>query len=239
MISTQNVHFSPFCGIVNHMKRYIQIAACILMLFATNFPLKALEGIQWLARGGMLVLPEDNGMESDPSPILFSPGAAARLSFFHYFALEISLDFYMTHYLYSDTLDRAVPAAIENRSAFVIGSVLGIQAVYLFKPLDSWTIRVYAGPAIDIRISLTAGGLEGADQKDAASQTKKVSSYFWEQGRWLYPVAGIGMDFAVNDDLLLGFDLRTWFPMYKLWTKEDLPDINGWRFGAGFTITFG
>jgi hypothetical protein len=46
------------------------------------------------------------------------------------------------------------------------------------------------------------------------------------------------MDFAAFDGILLGFDLRTWFPVYKLWTKENLPDINGWRFGAGFTITF-
>ncbi len=220
------------------MKRFIQIAVCVLVLFAAAFPLKALDGVQWLARGGMLVLPEDNGLESDPSPVLFSPGAAARLSFPNHFALEISLDFYMTHYLYSAALDRAVPAAIENRSALLIGSVLGIEAVYLFKPLDSWTIRAYTGPAIDMRLALIAGGLEGPDRKDASNQTKDISSYFWEKGRWLYPTAGIGMDFAMNDDLLLGFDLRAWFPIYKLWTDEDLPGINGWRFGAGFTITF-
>jgi hypothetical protein len=220
------------------MKRYVQIAVCIIVLFSAGTQLKALEAVDWLARGGMIFLPEDNGLESDPSPLLGTPGAAARLFFFDYFALEISLDFYMTHYLYSDSLNRAAPAAIENRSALVIGSMLGFQAVYLFQPFDFWTIRAYAGPAIDARISIVAGGLEGADKEDAAEETENISKYFWEEGRWLYPTAGIGMDFAVTDDLLLGFDLRTWFPVYKLWTKEELPDINGWRFGAVFTMTF-
>ncbi len=209
-----------------------------MVLFAAGAPLKALEGVQWLIRGGMLFLPEDNGLESDPSPVLFSPGAAARLSFFDYLGLEISLDFYGTYYAYSYTLDRAVPAAIENRSAFVFGSILGIQAVYIYKPLDFWTIRAYAGPGFDFRISLTAGGLEGADKEDAASQTRDISSYFWGKGRWLYPVAGVGMDFAATSNLLLGFDFRTWFPMYKLWSGEDLPAIEGWKFGLDFTVTF-
>lgn len=232
------MQFVPLCGIMYHMKRYIQIAVCIAVLFTAEVQLKALEGFQWLVRGGMLVLPEDNGLESDPSPVLFSPGTAARLSFSDLFALELSLDFYMTHYGYSAALDRAVPVAIENRSAFVIGSLVGIQAVFMFQPLEFWTIRLYAGPAIDARISLIAGGLEGADEKDAANQTDAVSSYFWDEGRWFIPAAGIGMDFAAFDNVLLGFDIRTWFPLYKLWTKEDLPGINGWRFGAVFTVTF-
>ncbi len=220
------------------MKRYILIAACMIALFAAEPQLGALEGFQWLARGGMLFLPEENGLESDPSPVLFAPGAAARLSFSELFALELSLDFYMTYYGYSAALDRAVPVAIENRSAFVIGTLVGIQAVFMFQPFEFWTIRAYAGPTIDARISLIAGGLEGADQKDAANQTDAVSSYFWSEGRWFIPAAGIGMDFAAFDNVLLGFDLRTWFPLYKLWTKEDLPGINGWRFGVGFTVTF-
>jgi hypothetical protein len=220
------------------MKRYVRIAICLAALFSVGFSLSALERVQWMARGGMIVLPEENELESDPFPILFSPGAAARLSFFDYLALELSLDFYFTHYLYSDALERAVPAAIENRSAFVFSSILGAQAVYLLKPTESWTIRASAGFALDARICLTAGGLEGADEKDAADETKKVSSYFWSEGRWFYPTAGIGMDFAITEKLLLGFDTRAWFPVYKLWSGENLPDINGWRFGAVFTITF-
>ncbi|MDR2900842.1 MAG: hypothetical protein LBV20_04930 [Treponema sp.] len=220
------------------MKRYVLIAFCIVVMFSAEVPLKALESVQWLARGGMIFFPENNGLESDPSPLLATAGAATQLSFFDFLALEISLDFYGTHYGYSNTLNRAVPLAIENRSAMVYGSVLGIQAVLMLKPLDSWTIRMYAGPAIDARLSLIAGGLNDADLADAADQTSKVSSYFWNMGRWFYPTAGIGMDFTAFDNVLLGFDLRTWFPVYKLWTNENLPPINGWRFGAGFTITF-
>ena len=51
------------------------------------------------------------------------------------------------------------------------------------------------------------------------------------------PVFGAGMDFPLNDKLLLGFDLRAWFPVYKLWTNDNTPAIDGWRFGAGLRIT--
>lgn len=220
------------------MKRFSRIFICLFVLFLSSAPLKALNSVNWLARGGMLFITEDNDVASDPSPVLFSPGAAVRLSFLDFIALEISLDFYGTNYAYSYSLDRAVPAAIENRSAFVFGTVLGVQAVYSFKPFDFWTIRVYGGPGIDMRFCLTASGLEGADKEDAAKQTKDVSSYFWGMGRWFYPVAGVGMDFVATEKLLLGFDFRTWFPVYKLWDGVDLPGLEGWRFGLGFTITF-
>jgi hypothetical protein len=187
---------------MNHMKRYIQIALCFAIFFAAGTSLNALENLEWIARGGMLFLPEENGLESDPSPLLGTPGTAARYSFFDFLALEASLDFYMTHFAYSNILNRAVPAAIENRSALVIGSVLGIQAVFMVNPLDTWMIRAYFGPTIDARLSLIAGGLNDADKEDAASQTKAVSSYFWNLGRWFYPAAGLGMDFTIADDVL-------------------------------------
>jgi hypothetical protein len=147
--------------------------------------------------------------------------------------IELSLDFYGTYYAYSDTLDRAVPAIPDNRSSFVIGSMLGIQALKTFVLGNTARIRVYGGPAADLRICLVADGLEGADAEDAASETGDISGYFWGQGRWFMPVAGAGMDFALTEKLLLGFDLRIWMPAYRLWIAEDLPVVEGWRFGAG------
>jgi hypothetical protein len=51
------------------------------------------------------------------------------------------------------------------------------------------------------------------------------------------PVVGAGIDFPILERFLLGIDLRLWIPAYKAWAKDNVPAIDGWRFGAGFRIT--
>ena len=214
--------------------------APLLLIFIAALPLGAQSFSEKLGlsfRGSVLFFPEDNGLESDAMPILPSPGIAAAWPVFDAMGIELSLDFYGAYYAYSDTLDRAVPAIPDNRSSFVIGSILGIQALKTFAPVNTVRIRVYGGPAVDLRVCLAAGGLEGADAEDAAAETRDISAYFWGQGRWLMPVAGAGADFALTEKLFLGFDLRAWFPAWRLWTGEDLPALEGWRFGAGLRFS--
>jgi hypothetical protein len=154
--------------------------------------------------------------------------------------LELTLDLYFTHYGYNFELDRAVPYAIENRSSFVLGPVLGLQGVALFDITPLIDVRVYGGFAADLRIVLIAEDLnEDVDPMDEIGrETDAVRDYFWSSGRWFLPVIGTGMDFNLNSKLKLGFDLRVWFPLYRIWTAEDLPAIEGWRFGLGARITF-
>jgi hypothetical protein len=188
-------------------------------------------------RGSILFFPENNGLESDAMPILPSLGIAAGWPVFAAMRIELSLDFYGTYYAYSDKLDRAVPAIPDNRSSFVIGSILGIQALKTFAPGDSVRLRVYGGPAADLRLCLPAGGLEGADKTDAADETRDIAAWFWGQGRWFMPVAGAGMDFGLTEKLFLGFDLRAWLPVWRLWSAGDHPAVEGWRFGAGIRFS--
>jgi hypothetical protein len=188
-------------------------------------------------RGSVLIFPEDNGLDSDSGPILPSIGILAVWPLVKSLEIELSLDFYGTYYAYSYKLDRAIPAIPDNRSAFVIGSILGVQALKTFPLSDTLHLRVYGGPAADLRICLVADGLEGEDEKDASEQTSEISAYFWGQGRWFIPVIGTGMDFNVTEKLRMGLDLRVWFPVYRLWTGESLPSIEGWRFGAGLRFS--
>nr|WP_010257854.1 hypothetical protein [Treponema primitia] len=190
-------------------------------------------------RGSVLIFPEDNGLDSDSGPILPSAGISAAwlLPLVKSLQIELSLDFYGTYYAYSYKLDRTIPANPENRSAFVIGSILGVQALKTFPLTDTLRLRVYGGPAADLRICLIADGLEGEDEKDASKQTSDIAAYFWGQGRWFMPVIGTGMDFTVTEKLRMGLDLRVWFPIYRLWTGESLPSIEGWRFGAGLRFS--
>jgi hypothetical protein len=218
---------------------------CAAVFFFSVLPLGAQS--LWSAfslsfEGSILFFPEDNGREGDPMPVLPSPGAALAYPIWGPLYAELTLDLYFTNYRYSVALDRAVPAAIENRSAFVFGTLLGLQAVGHFPLSKKFTLRACGGPAADLRIITLAADLNPRDtagglDTNARLQTDAVREYFWGKGRWFMPVIGGGIDYTVNEKFLLGLDFRTWFPLYRAWSGEDLPAVEGWRFGMGLRFT--
>ncbi|MDR0321748.1 MAG: hypothetical protein LBI28_09615 [Treponema sp.] len=221
--------------------------AAVLLAFLFSFaPLNIVFGevFQWAITGNILYFPSDDGVQADPAPILPSLGGAVSLQIWGPLRVELTEDIYIANYEYIPALGYPTACNPENRSSLVIGFVTAILFSGNF-PIGSDDIicRVYFGPAVDIRVVTLATGLNshfdfGGDiETDAQLQTDATSEYFWSNNRWFMPVAGVGMDFRINDKFLLGFDLRAWFPIYKLWTDTDLPAINGWRFGVGFRIT--
>lgn len=220
------------------------------LLFAL-FPLGAQsfsERLGFSLRLSMLVFPEDNGNVSGPAPILPSPGGTVSYTFNDLLSLELSLDLYGTEYDYSYQLNRAVPANQEFRSSFIVGSLWGLQPVLYFRPGKTVGIRAYGGLAFDARICFLAWDVNASqDHQDknkysgagtVGEASSDIFSYFWGGGRWLFPFAGGGVDFAVLGGIRLGLDFRVWFPLWRLWTGENAPFIEGFRFGAGFRATF-
>jgi hypothetical protein len=197
-------------------------------------------------RGSILVFPDDNGNASAPMPILPSLGGGVFYTINDLLALEASLDVYGTTYDYDYSLGRPVPANDEYRSAFVTGVLLGLQPVFRWNPGETFTIRAYGGPAFDLRMIFGAYGIEDNEphpgnkspNTTVGDAREEISSYFWGSGRFLFLHAGAGMDFPFMENIQLGFDLRAWFPVWRLWTGENLPGIEGFRFGAGCRITF-
>jgi hypothetical protein len=215
--------------------------AALFISVLTAVPLNAQEQMEKFSLsflGSILFFPEDNGLDSDSGPILPSIGISGVWPLVKSLKLELSLDFYGTYYAYSYNLNRAVPAIPDNRSSFVIGSILGIQALGVFPLSDTMRVRVYGGPAADLRICLVADGLEGHDKEDASEETGDIADYFWGKGRWFMPIVGAGMDFRITEKIRLGFDTRIWLPAYRLWTGESLSFIEGWRFGLGVRFSF-
>ena len=227
-----------------------RIAAIAAGLIITALPLQAqtfFRDIDWSVMGTILFFPEKNGNQSAPMPILPSLGGAASYSLSDLLALEVSLDLYTNTYDYDVTLERAIPANDEFRTAFVIGSVLGLQPVFRFHP-GKFTIRAYGGLGFDFRIILRASGLEDDERHsnngvpdtglNLGEARKEVGSYFWGSGRFIYPFIGGGMDFPILESIKLGFDLRIWMPVWRIWTNEGLSFIHGFRFGAGIRVGF-
>ena len=221
-----------------------KIVFILLFLFLMLIPFNTISAwsFSWAFQGNILFFAADNGVDSDPAPIIPSGCFSFAFQFAPFFKLELTEDIYFTNYEYNSTLGYPMACNPENRSAFVMGFITGIHAVY-YLPLKNGAMRVFGGPAFDLRLIILAIGLNhpadftGDIKTDAQLQTNAIKKYFWAKGRWFMPVAGIGFDFPINERFLIGFDLRTWFPVYRLWTNEEIPAIDGWRFGAGLRIT--
>ena len=221
-----------------------RLAAALFFIILFSIPAGVFSQnlFNWAVHGNMFFFAADNGVNSDPAPILPSLGFSISLRLSNFLRLELTEDIYFTNYEYNYEYNYPMASNPENRSAFVLGFITGLQLTGVIPIGGETTLRIYAGPAADLRVVLLAFGLNHpndfkGDLLDAGLQTEAIRSYFWEEYRWIMPVAGIGVDFPINDKLLLGFDLRTWFPVYKLWTNDQTPAIDGWRFGAGLRIT--
>jgi hypothetical protein len=223
--------------------KFAVVLFAFIFLFA---PLNAAFGdvFQWAITGNIFYFPADDGVKADPAPILPALGGSLSLKIWGPLRLELTEDIYFANYEYISALGYPTACNPENRSSFVIGFVTAILFTGNFPIGNNDTAcRVYFGPAADLRVVTLAIGLNshfdfgGNIETDAQLQTDATAEYFWSDARWFIPVAGVGMDFRINEKFLLGFDLRVWFPIYKLWTDTDLPAINGWRFGVGFRIT--
>ena len=224
-----------------------KIAAVFLALFLALIPVNSVFGdfFQWSVLGNILVFPADTGALADPFPILPSIGALLSLQIWGPIRAELTEDIYFTYYEYNSRLGYPTAGNQENRSALVIGFITAVQITGHFTLNDRGTaLRIYAGPAADLRAVVLSPGLNfpGDFNNDDIEinpqlQTDAIRDYFWSGSRWFMPVAGVGMDFPINENFLFGFDLRAWFPVYKINSEENLPAIDGWRFGAGLRIT--
>jgi hypothetical protein len=232
------------------MSKRVFISICLIAaffagerVFAENAAALFFKNLEYSARGSLFFFPESNGNSSAAMPILPSLGASASHSFNKLVALEISLDIYMNYYDYNYSLDRAVPADIEDRTSIVVGFLTGFQPVFRFRPKDNFVIRAYGGLALDLRLCLLAPGLSkseihGEDGNTLSEAAEDVFAYMWGGGRFVFPFAGYGMDFALIEGMKLGFDIRAWFPLWRAWTGESGLGLEGFRFGIGFRVTF-
>ena len=224
----------------------LKTAAALLVFLFSFAPLSAdsfKENLHFAGLANIFVFAADNGIDADPMPIIPSLGLSAAWQLVKFLRLELSEDIYFANYEYNTKLGYPTASSIENNYVLVIGFVTGIQITGVLPIKDKgMQMRIFAGPAADIRIVTLAAGLNHpddfqGDERDAKKQTDAVREYFWSESRWFMPTAGLGMDFPLTEKILLGFDLRAWFPVYKFWSSIETPAIDGWRFGVGLRIT--
>ncbi|HUI71510.1 MAG TPA: hypothetical protein VL354_13400, partial [Spirochaetia bacterium] len=148
------------------------------------------------------------------------------------FFLEPTIEFFGTYYQWTGT--RAVPAPYESGTSFLtIGSLITLQSGLLYS----------------LSKSIEMGGALGVDFlfrfpmefQNTNTSTGEGLTYFYTEGRFIYPETRFITRWHVTDGVTLAFTLRAMYPLFHLWDSEGLPfnDQLMAAFNVGFVISLG
>jgi hypothetical protein len=179
------------------------------------------------------------GFQSGPSPIAgYIVGEYRQpLKYNLTFAPSASIMFFQYLWAYN----RALPAEIENRTAFV--PTLFLEMPFLYR-IESGRLAFSfgLGPGILIRYGFLESGV-GADEKSyetdmpAGEQVKQINSYLWAQGRWFCPTAQLGLRYKLETGWGANFVFKTGIPLSNLWSTPTVPFADSFMFMAAILIT--
>ncbi|MEW5817871.1 MAG: hypothetical protein AB1798_21065 [Spirochaetota bacterium] len=165
-------------------------------------------GLNWLG---------NSEQEGGPSPLLPASGISVPLRLTSFFFIDPEFLFFGTQYRLMSTGIKAVPTEIEFAdSVWYLNFILDIAACFEVKLSNAISLGASLSPAFDFRIPFTAWG-EGASHKS------QMTSYFYGSGRFFYPAAGLFFNWNMFQNMALMIRFKVYFPMAKLWTKENTP----------------
>jgi hypothetical protein len=103
----------------------LKISILLLFFILALIPFNDVSGINlsWAIHGNIFYFTADNGVNSDPAPIIPSGGFSLALQLAQLLRLEFTEDIYFTNYEYNATLGYPMACNPENRSAFVMGFI--------------------------------------------------------------------------------------------------------------------
>ena len=161
---------------------------------------------------------------SAASPILDALGASFDLKLSDLFLFEPSLDIYGTYYKWLPDQNRAVPAELENREAFVLGFILDTSFYIRWAIADRLQLQFGLGPAF-----ILPAGFIGVQENDQTTQAgivadvKSINGWFYSEGRFVRPSATLSFRFKLRDKIDFGVWGRVIVPIYHWWANDGLP----------------
>lgn len=163
-----------------------------------------------------------NGLDSAPSPLAGFLGFEYRHPLPKqgvYFAPSAS--FFLLAYLWAN--DRALPAEIENRTAFVPSILLDGSFLYTIKK-DQFLFSLGGGPGVMLRYAFLESGVskdEKSHSEDmpAGEQVKHINRYLWSSLRWFYPMLHGSVRYQLKNGWGAGASLRLGLPVFNIWSN--------------------
>ncbi len=167
-----------------------------------------------------------------PSPLVQTLGMSLVLTGDGPFFLEPTIEFFGSYYEWTGT--RTVPAPYESGTSFLtIGSLITLQSGLMYTLSKS--IEMGGALGIDFLIRFPF------EFQNTAADTGNGLTYFYTQGRFIYPETRFITRWHVADGVTLAFTLRAMYPLFHLWDGESLPfyDQLLTAFNIGFVISLG
>lgn len=166
-----------------------------------------------------------------PSPVVQTLGASLLVQTGGPLFFEPSIDFFGSYYVWNTTVNRAVPSPYENAESFLtIGSLIGLQAGMVFPVAKDLEMGGAVGIDFLIRFPL-----------EFPTGTGDGLTYFYSEGRFVFPETRFITRWDVTDGVTLVFTLRGMYPLFHLWDGESLPFYDQLlaAFNLGFVISLG
>ena len=171
-----------------------------------------------------------------PSPLVQTLGISMPIKSDGPFFLEPSIEFFGSYYEVDPITGRTVPAPYESGTSFLtIGSLITLQSGLLYTL--SKDIEMGGALGVDFLIRFP---FEFQNPSSATNIGDGVT-YFYSQGRFIYPETRFITRWHVVEGVTLAFTLRGMYPLFHLWDGESLPFYDQLLVGLdiGFVITFG
>jgi hypothetical protein len=184
---------------------------------------------------------DPGGYTSAPSPIAGYIEVEYRYPLSKSVCFAPSASLFAVQYLWDDNSQRALPAEIENRTAWVPSLFLDLSVLYHFEK-DHFSFAFGGGPAVVLRYGFLESGVSADEKYDyedltASEQVKAINSYLWQYGRWLYPTVQAGVRYELETGWGAGLTLRAGIPISNLWSSPSVPFIDSFMFMASIVVT--
>lgn len=165
-----------------------------------------------------------DGLKSAPSPLVGFLGFEYRHPVLRpgvYFSPSAS--FFLLAYLWAN--DRALPAEIENRTAFVPAILLDGSLLYTIEK-DRFLFSFGGGPGVMLRYAFLESGVSESEKSysedmPAGEQVKHINKYLWSSLRWFYPMLQGSVRYQLANGWGAGASLRLGLPVFNIWSKPD------------------
>lgn len=184
------------------------------------------------ASWGVLIesLLDPDSASSVPNPSLnFNIGAGLVLPFAKapFWAFEPSVDLYWYNCGYVN--ERAVPVDETLSDAFVLGILVDAPFVYSFPLSGDFSAGVGGGLALNIRIAFDTAPHGGLGE---------IYGYLWGAGRFILPSLLARAEYRLSERVECGLQLRSFLPVFNLWSPESPSLFDQAMFAVGITIRY-
>ncbi len=158
-------------------------------------------------------------------------GASLEVPFAGGFAFEPGADLYWAYYELS-ARGRAVPTEVSDRMAFVLGLLLDLPFTYTVPLGGHFRLAFGLGLALNARVGFLA------DKSVTNDELMAINRYFWEVGRFAMPSTLLRIEYRLTERFDFGFAARALWPLFNLWTAEELPFLDQGIFGGSLVIRY-